>query len=298
MVTVLDEEISFNNLGITLPHEHLTIDLSALKNDEDAKLSRERVEKSLKKAKKYGVETLIDLTNIGMGRDILTIKKIRDKLNINIMASTGFYKEPFLPEWTVKKSVDELAQIMIDDIEKGIDDTDLKASVIGEIGSGREFTDLEKKIFKAAAAAQKQTNCPLITHLTLGKLGLEQIDFLLKQGVDLSQVVLSHVSLSDDLDYILELAKSGVFLGLDTIGKLQYQSNEFRLKLIDSLMEAGYSGQILLSMDITRNSQIDQYGYQYLFEKFIPQLKSIGLNQTNINKLLIDNPKKLFCNYT
>lgn len=87
----------------------------------------------LKKLYDKGVRNIIDQTNIGMGRDINYVNDIVRETKINIISSTGFYKQPFLPDYIKTKTVDELASIMIDEIENGIDNLDRKAEIIGEI---------------------------------------------------------------------------------------------------------------------------------------------------------------------
>ena len=64
------------------------------------------------------------------------------------------------------------------------------------------------------------------THLhphNAGTRGLEQLEIFKSFGVDLSRVVLSHIDLSADLDYMKRLLDQGVNIAFDTIGKCNYQ---------------------------------------------------------------------------
>ena len=57
--------------GYTLMHEHVTIDLSGVKNDQDCHLDcYEETVKEFKQLYEYGVRNIVEVTNIGMGRDI------------------------------------------------------------------------------------------------------------------------------------------------------------------------------------------------------------------------------------
>lgn len=297
MINTLDKKINEEAMGITMYHEHLTIDLSKQKNDPDARLSGQALLEDLKEIKKAGVKTIVELTNIGMGRDIERLKFLAAEFDFNIIASTGFYKEPYLPDFFYQKSKSELAELMISEIKDGIAGTDIKAGVIGEVGTSQEITAAEKKLLQAAALAQQETGVPIITHLTLGSCGFEQLEILKTAGADLNKVALSHLDLADDIDYVLELAARGVFIGIDTIGKLKYQSDQFRVSLVKALIEAGFKDQILISTDITRLSHLKANGghsYQYLFEEFIPKLKAAALTRKEIEGILINNPAKLF----
>ncbi len=80
---------------------------------------------------------------------------------INVVACTGYYQDAFFPGHVATRSVQELAQEMVDEIEQGIDGTELKAGIIVEIGSSEgKITPLEEKVFIAAALAHNQTGRP------------------------------------------------------------------------------------------------------------------------------------------
>ncbi len=103
------------------------------------------------------------------------------------------------------RSVQELAQEMVDEIEQGIDGTELKAGIIAEIGSSEgKITPLEEKVFIAAALAHNQTGRPISTHTSFSTMGLEQLALLQAHGVDLSRVTVGHCDLKDNLDNIFE----------------------------------------------------------------------------------------------
>ena len=161
---------------------------------------------------------------------------------------------------------------MINEIVNSIDGSNNKASVIGEIGTSlNDIEDMEYKVFEASSRAHHETGAPIITHTTLGKLGLEQIELFKKFNVDLSKVTLSHIDLSGDLEYMIKLLDTGVNIAFDTIGKNNYQPDEKRAKWLKELCDRGYSSQIVMSMDITRKSHFKEnggLGYSYLIDNF------------------------------
>ena len=118
--------------GYTLMHEHMFIDLSGVKNNLDCRLDcLDETINEMKKLYSKGVRNITEVTNMGMGRDVNYIKKISQESGINFICATGYYKEPFLPDYVKDTTVDELAEIMIKDIEIGIDGSDVKAQIIG-----------------------------------------------------------------------------------------------------------------------------------------------------------------------
>lgn len=285
--------------GYTLMHEHMFIDLSKVKNNLDCRLdAKEQMIEEMKKLYSKGVRNIVEVTNMGMGRDVKYIEDISKESKINYILATGFYKVPFLPDFVEEKSIDELAQMMINDIEIGIDGTNMKASIIGEIGTSKDvMLPLEEKVFLAAIKVHKKTNIPITTHTTLGTYGDKQIELFKKHNVDLSKVVIGHVDLSGDIKYILSLLKEGVYVEFDTIGKNNYLSDDLRVEMLKQIEEAGYIDKVFLSLDITRKSNMEYMGgigYSYLFDVFIPKMLEKGISNSSIEKMLKINPQNFF----
>lgn len=136
--------------GYTLMHEHVTIDLSGVKGDEDCRLDclDETIEE-FRRLYAFGVRNILDVTNLGMGRNVEYVRKVSEKTGIHILTATGFYKEPFFPDYVYTKSVQELAQIMEMELNAGLKEAtgcDIHAAVIGEFGTGKNrMTPTEKK---------------------------------------------------------------------------------------------------------------------------------------------------------
>ena len=283
---------------ITYMHEHVTIDLSKEKNNIDCKLDTFDITKEeFLRLKELGVTRVVDVSNVGIGRDVDYVMKMEEATGLNIYMSTGYYKEPFLPKEVEELSVEELAKKMIDDIKIGIDGKNKCATLIGEIGTGFEImTELEKKVFHAAAIAQKATGVFITTHTSLGKLGHEQLDFLENLGVDLNKVILGHVALSGNLNYIKSLLKRGAYVEFDTIGKNNYLPDKTRVDFIKTLCEEGWSEKLLMSVDLTRRSHLKTnggIGYAYLIETFVPMLKEVGVKESDLKNMLVENPKRI-----
>lgn len=285
--------------GYTYAHEHTTIDLSSLKKTEDTNLNcLEETIEEYKKLYAKGVRNIIDVTVRGMKRNPEYVKKVQDESSMNIIQSTGWYQDKFLPDYIDEVSVDELAAMMIKDIETGIDHTDIKASVIGEIGTSKnKMTVREEKVFKAAVLAHKQTQAPITTHTTLGTYGKEQVAFFKEKEVDLNKVVIGHVDLTGDINYVLALLEEGVYVEFDTIGKENYMPDQTRVEMLKEIERRGYSDKVFLSMDITRRSHLEAYdglGYSYLLDTFVPLMIENNVSKEFIEKMLKHNPKKFF----
>lgn len=280
-------------------HEHTTIDLSGVKKSDDCRLDNQAgVIEEFNQLHALGVTKIIDQTNRGMGRNPEYVAEVAQKTGIDIVQATGYYKEPFLPEECYSLSEQELSEIMVKELTQGIDQTGIKAALIGEIGTSNQCIEpMEEKIFKAAARAHAETGAPICTHTTLGTMGAEQVDLFKSFGVYLSKVVLSHIDLSGNLEYMLSLLDTGTNIAFDTIGKNNYQPDDDRVLWLSEICKRGYSNQIVLSVDITRKSHYKAHGgigYAYLLENFVPKLEAAGISQEDLKNMLYENAYRIY----
>ncbi|MHA3794140.1 phosphotriesterase family protein [Rhizorhabdus wittichii] len=79
-----------------------------------------------------GGRTIVDLTPYGLGRDPVRLRRLAVASGLTIVMGTGWYRWPFHPDAVAAMSVDDLAAIMIRDVERGGADG-IRAGIIGEI---------------------------------------------------------------------------------------------------------------------------------------------------------------------
>ncbi|WP_407198363.1 phosphotriesterase-related protein [Citrobacter portucalensis] len=291
--------MNFDPTGYTWVHEHLHIDLSGFKNNLDCRLDQyDLICQEMKDLRALGVSNIIEMTNRYMGRNPQFMLDLMHETGINVVACTGYYQDAFFPEHVAARSVEQLAQEMVDEIVIGIDGTELKAGIIAEIGSSEGvITPLEEKVFIAAARAHIETGRPISTHTSFSTMGVEQLVLLQAHGVDLSRVTVGHCDLKDNLDNILRMIDLGAYVQFDTIGKNNYYPDEKRIGMLHELRNRGLLNRVMLSMDITRRSHLKANGgngYDYLLTTFIPQLRQSGFSQADVDTMLRDNPSQFF----
>ena len=215
-----------------------------------------------------------------------------------MLLSTGYYLDGFFPPHLYSKSAQQISREMSRELDIGIEGSNLKASIIGEIGSSQDtFTETEQKVFEAAAMAHYETGRPISTHQSMGTMGRQQIKLLKRFGVDMERVTIGHCDLKDNLDDILQLLDQGCYIQFDTIGKNNYYPDCKRLAMLKALSERGLLERVMLSMDITRRSHLKQnggLGFGYLVETFVPMMKEAGISQKEITVMLQHNPYTLF----
>ena len=181
------------------------------------------------------------------------------------------------------------------------------AGIIGEIGISKDFTAAEEKVLRGAARASRISGVPLSIHLPgWERLAHRVLDAVESEGAELRHTVLCHMNPSlHDRKYQRSLAERGAFLEYDMIGmdyfyadqQAQSPSDEENARAICKLVEDGYLNSVLMSQDVflkmmlTRNGG---FGYGYILKHFVPRLKRHGMNQATINRILIDNPRRVF----
>lgn len=285
-------------LGLTMSHEHLSVDLSRVRNNDDSTFGySEFIKEEINKASQYGVKSYIELTTNDMGRNVLDLVKLSEECNVHIVAATGFYMDQYHPKEFDDMNENDIAKIFIKDLTVGINDTEIKAGIIGEVASSEIMTTNEEKVLKAAAIAQKEINCAISTHCQLGTLALEQIEIFSSYGVEPNKIVLGHIDLSNDVTYMKQILSKGYNIGFDTIGKNEYLSDEIRVQNLIELIDLGYQKQIVLSQDISRKSYFtdeDYHGFTTVMKTFIPKLKENGVSNAAIDDMLIHNPARIF----
>lgn len=298
MIRTVLGDVNPQDLGITYCHEHIIMDLSSVRLEQDSILSdRQDMESELQLAQQHGVASVIEVTNIGMGRNVVLLQEIARNLQLHIICSTGFYKEEYYPTYIISKSPAEISELMVREIQRGIGETNIRAGIIGEIGSSHnQITPLERKVFAGAAMAHLATGAPISTHCEMGTMAMEQTEILLGYGVPADKIILGHMDLNTDLQRARTVLQKGVTIAFDTIGKNRYRSNEERVQDVLTLLSEGYGEQIVLSQDLTRKSNLKKnggQGYTYLFDEFIPALRQQGIQSADLAQMLIHNPARI-----
>ncbi|HFT8250543.1 TPA: phosphotriesterase-related protein [Yersinia enterocolitica] len=278
--------------GYTYAHEHLHIDLSGFKNNLDCRLDQyQLICDEMRELVGKGVANIVEVTNRYMGRNPQFLLNVMRDSGINVIASTGYYTDSFYPPMVRENSAEQLAQTMIDEIEIGIDGTELKAGVIAEIGTSEGIiTPDEAKVFHAAALAHHATGLPISTHTSFSTMGLEQIALLKQHGVALDRVVIGHCDLKEQPDLIMKMIDMGVYVQFDTIGKNSYFPDERRIAMLVTLAERGLLDKVMLSMDITRRSHLKANGgsgFSYLVDSFVPMLLAAGISSAQCGGVII-----------
>ena len=309
-------------LGRTLMHEHFLYGYCGFQGDATLGAFHEKEALNIcveaaKDAQSYGIHTVVDATTNECGRNVRFLEKVSRATGLNIICSTGFYfeQESAYAYWKFRSAFadieDEIAEMMVTELTEGIEGTGIRAGVIKLGSSYNVITPMEEKFFRAAARAQKQTGCVIITHTQRGTMGPEQARLLLENGADPGKIAIGHMCGNLDLDYHRRVLEQGVYVNLDRFG-LQGElfhtpTDEQRVDLVAGLADAGYADKILLGHD-TVNVQLGRpnrmngimqealkdANIRTLGFKVIPEMQRRGFSDALIEKFFTGNPSRLF----
>jgi predicted metal-dependent phosphotriesterase family hydrolase len=298
IVQTVTGPVEAETIGLTLPHEHLFLTMweneglgSMLQLPDEALMLEE-----LQAFVAAGGTCLVDQTPGGCGRDPGAVKRLSEKTGLSIVMGCGWYTEPFYPpeDDLARRSVDSIADQLLAEIREGLDGTDVRPGVIGEIGVAQGWmSPLEERVHRAAARAQRASGLALTTHTLFHKAGLAQLDLFEEEGVDLSRVCIGHCDSQPLLDYCLTIAERGAWVAFDNIGARMGRLEERIIWLVKELVGCGHKGQVLLSHDVGQMQELAYFGgrgFTYLTREFVPKLLGAGLSESVVTELTESNP--------
>jgi phosphotriesterase-related protein len=328
--------IAAADLGVTLMHEHLFIDLSHLwdppvhewqKPLVDAELALEtrgllQVDPYISRTnmklddlplavaelgpfRELGGATVVDLTTTGIKPQPDALREASERSGVHIISGCGWYTGVTHPPDVAAGSEDYLVERLELEIENGLGGTDVRPGMIGEIGTSSPIQPNEEKVLRVAAAAQRRTGLSINVHVAIfGRQALRALDVLDAAGADLSRVVISHLDELIDLDHHRAILQRGAYVEYDCFGSELYYDNSGRpepsdrerVDALTSLIDAGWADQLVISHDVCTKIQLLHYGglgYGHILRSIVPRLKRRGVDDSTIQKILVDNPARL-----
>ena len=254
-----------------------------------------------------GGGTIVEATTIGIGRDPLALARIARATGLNIVMGAGYYVGAVHPEGMDDLTEAQITQQLIDEVRVGVGDTRVKAGIIGEIGCSWPLAPNERKVLRAAAAAQQETGAAVLIHPGRDPSAPREIlDVLAEAGGDIGRTIMGHLDRTiDDTDDLLDLAKSGCYLEYDLfgwevsnypLGKQDMPSDGQRLDFIQLLLAEGYGDRVVVAQDIFakhRTAKYGGHGYAHIIENIVPRMRQKGFSADEIDAIIVGNPARV-----
>jgi len=325
--------ISSDELGITLPHEHVNIDYqcawsapppeqdyltdlvvapeNAAEVSNNAHLVKDNLVlnseieaiEEISLFVQEGGRSIISLTNEGLHPNPLQLKRISLELKINIIAGSGYYRYIAQDPTTLTMKADAIADSILVSINNGIDGTDILPGIIGEVGTSYPLHPFEEQSLIGSAKAQQQSGLALNIHPEIWAHGhLDVLDIIERAGGDLTRTVMSHMDELVEPDWHRKVAERGAYLSFDTFGSefvcdgIAEPTDEQRIDCFIRLIESGFIKQLLISHDICYKVQLRRFGgkgYSHVLTSIIPRLMERGVSKQEIHQITVENPKRV-----
>ena len=294
------EPVSLQNLAWVRYHWNRNEDNLLLTDEETAM-------REVDLFRRAGGRTIVEATTIGIGRDPLGLARVSTSSGVNVIMGAGFYVAATHSPDMDHIDDEQLAARMIGDITEGADGTCVKAGIIGEIGCTWPLTANERKVLRAAAAAQRETGAPLLIHPGRSpRAPFEILDVLAEAGADIGRTIMSHLDRTyTDEQSLVEFAARGSYLEYDLFGvecsyyplsDIDMPSDAQRLDYIQRLIAEGYQDKIVVGHDMFSKHRLNAYGghgYAHILENIVPRMRKRGIEEETIRAILIDNPARV-----
>jgi phosphotriesterase-related protein len=302
------------DLGRTLMHEHIFVlspEIEKPSAEWDESAEQARAVSKLRELKAAGIDTLVDLTVVGLGRYIPRIATIAEQVpEINVVVATGVYTYNEVPMYfhfrgpgTVLGGPEPMVELFVREIEEGIGETGVRAAILKCASDRPGITPGVERVLRAVARAHRVTGVPITTHTPTPPepWGLEQQRVFKEEGVDLARVVIGHSGGTVNTDYHLHLIDNGSYLGFDHFG-LPGITLEERVDAVARLCERGYAERLVLSHDAMcfvdwfPRSVMDassNWRWTYISDTVLPALRARGVSEDDITRMLVENPRTI-----
>lgn len=252
LVMTVDGPIESDDLGITLTHEHLLLDLRSwrlpprtarqtelasrelslemlgeVRRDalvfednlllDDAALALTEV----REFAAHGGRTIVDLSSVGLRLDVPLVRDVCRQAELQLIVGCGYYVRQAVEDSLAEQSVGALTDQLLKEIHDGVDGSSIRPGIIGEIGTSQPIDDAEWKFLEASCNAQKETGLPLTIHVfptPQSRTAPTVARYVMRQGVDPEKVNIAHMDGHMNVDYQARVAEFGCFISFDGFG--------------------------------------------------------------------------------
>jgi phosphotriesterase-related protein len=254
-----------------------------------------------------GGRSVVELSSGGLDPRPNGLAALARTAGVNIIMGCGHYVDEYQPAANRERSVDSFAAEIIDQVQIGAWNTDIRAGIIGEIGCQAPWTELEQRVMAGALLAMAETGAAVNVHPGRDPDQPQEVaDFVRARGADPARVIISHIDRTIfDERRLLRLADSGVVIEFDLFGQeasyysladIDMPNDAVRLRLIRALIDRGHLDRIVISHDIcyrTRLTRWGGHGYGHIFENVVPLMRSRGFAEAEIAAITVANPARL-----
>jgi phosphotriesterase-related protein len=313
-VPTMRGEVGADTLGRTLMHEHvfvMTADVQAnFATEFDPDTMVAAAVTKLRDLKAAGVDTIMDCTVVGLGRNIPLLARVAAQVDVNIVVATGIYTYDSAPSFFNFRGPaldpatrDPMVDLFVRDIREGILDTGVRAGMLKCAIDHPGLTPGVERVMRAVAVAHGETGTPITVHThPATETGMEVHRILSGEGVDPQRVVLGHSGDTTDADHLSRLADLGYVLGMDRFGLDLFLPFDQRVGVVAEMCRRGHAQQMVLSqdaccyfdwMDPAMSGALPNWHYLHVLGDVVPALLERGVTEEQIEQMLVQTPRRI-----
>jgi phosphotriesterase-related protein len=317
-IPALDGPLDTADLGTVLMHEHifnLTAEIQITHpgyNGWDPEVEVPKARRTLREVKEAGIDTIVELSPIGLGRSLELIRGACEGSGLNVVLATGLYTYDVLPRpWhfvgpgTRIGGEEPLDALMRADLADGIEGSGVKPGILKCAIDHGGLTGHVERVVRSVCRIHRETGAPACIHTHAPtERGRDALRILEEEGVDPARVMLAHCGDTTDLDYLEELAGSGALLGMDRFGLDGLLPFDDRVATVVAMCERGHADRMILSQDAScftdwfppgvRERIGPNWHFLHVVQDVVPALLERGVPQEQVDLMLRGNPRTFF----
>ncbi|WP_268745770.1 phosphotriesterase family protein [Amycolatopsis orientalis] len=260
----------------------------------------------LKGLPELGINTVVNLTPIGMHRNAAGLRSISQESGVNIVAGSTYYVADALPDEVKAMSEDEITEQIVNDITVGMEGTDIRAGIVGEVGLSWPIDPVEDRVLAGSVQAHLATGAALSIHNPYYVPGAEAMAKVAQRvaelGADMSRVIMGHCDGFTRDPQFYDIAREyGCYVELDMFGyqsgyeaevDFTYPSDTDRVDAILRMIELGMADRVLLSHDMVFKTTLKKYGgfgLGRIHRVIKPWLERRGVDADTIDQIFVRN---------
>ncbi|MDL5155640.1 phosphotriesterase [Actinomycetospora termitidis] len=302
-----------DQLGAVAVHESLLSVLPGAEHAFDVTIDRaeifETLAKKLTDFRNAGGGTVVDVTGMFHGRDLPLLEALSRSTGVHVVASTGMGPEELLGGYFLTPQTnpptpwpaDRFAALFGAEVTAGMAvprverraPAGLVVTAVTRIG--RTATD--ESLLRGAARTARATGVPVA--VCPGDDALGDLEIVLEEGVAAERVAVAGLDRRDVArETVLAVVRRGASVVLDHVGADddEHLTDRERADLVLALVADGHAGRVLLStgaIGVAKGLPDDERPLAAVLEGLVPLLRSSGLDEPTVHRLVVENPRDL-----
>jgi predicted metal-dependent phosphotriesterase family hydrolase len=306
--------VSADELGVVSVHEALLSVYPGAQFAYDITIDRAEIfatlAAKLRRFKQAGGGTVVDSTGMYHGRDVRLLEALSRSTGVHVVASTGLGPEAmlggyFLTPQTLPPtpwSADQFAALFTQEVTDGMVVPRVQrragAGLVAVAATATGMTAIDENLLAGAARTARLTGVP--ASIRFGADAMGDLDVVLDQQLPADRVVVGGLDRRDAVTSgaALAVAARGAYVAIDHIGSSDdaHLTDAERLDLVVELLGAGHADRVLLSSDAIGcaiGHAPHDLPYDHVLASFIPLLRERDIDEPDIQRFLVANPRNL-----